>query len=116
MSVYATRKFRNAAAMLMMLSGITHVGQLWFRDTTPLNLATALIGMYYLLLALGLSGRSRFTLWITSVSVLAGAAATSSLWTPGSPNPLLLWHLTADALVAALCLYLLFRTRYADMD
>lgn len=116
MSVYATRKFRNAAALLMLIAGVLQVALLWFRETSPLNLGIALAGMFYLLLALGLSGRSRFTLWLTTASVMLAAAARSTLWIPTTPDPVLAMLMTIDGAVALLCLYILFRTRYADMD
>ncbi len=116
MAVYATRKIRNTAALLMMFNGVSHVAQLWLRETSAATLLTALGGMYYLLLALGLSGQSRFTLWISAVSVIAGAALRSGQLDPGTPDATLAWHLSLDITVAALCLYILYRTRFADMD
>lgn len=116
MSVYHTRKVRNLAALLFMLSGISHVAQLWFRETDATALFTALLGMLYLLLALGLSGQSRFALWATSASAIAGAAAGRKLLSPTALDPLVIWHFAIDGIVAALCLYVLYRTRHADMD
>ena len=116
MPIYTTRKFRNAAAALMLMTSVTHIGQLWFRETTPINLMIALVGVYYLLLTLGLAGQSRFTLWVTLASTILGGAAGSTLWDPEAPDVLLAWHLAADATVALLCVYLLYRTRYAEMD
>ncbi|MDJ0878788.1 MAG: hypothetical protein QNI86_09265 [Halieaceae bacterium] len=116
MAVYATRKIRNTAALLMMLSGISHVAQLWYRETNAATLLTALAGMYYLLLALGLSGQSRFTLWISTISVSAGGVMRTGQLGTAAPDPALAWHLAMDLSVAALCLYILYRTRFADMD
>ncbi len=116
MAVYATRKIRNTAALLMMLSGISHIAQLWLRETNAATLLTALVGMYYLLLALGLSGSSRFTLWVSAVSVTAGGAVRTGQLTTSAPDPALSWHLAADLAIAGLCLYTLYRTRFADMD
>lgn len=116
MPVYATRKFRNAAALLMLASGISHVAQLWFSDIDAFHLLEGLLGMYYLLLSLGLSGRSRFTLWITAFSVIANGGYGLGRWLPEQPDLLLAGHILADATVALLCLYILYRTRYASMD
>ncbi len=116
MSVYATRKFRNTTALLMLLSGMSQIALLWFRETGALTLGIALGGMFYLLLALGLSGRSRFTLWLTSASVTLAGIARSTLWVPDAPDPVLAMLMTIDGAVAVLCLYILFRTRFADMD
>ena len=41
MSVYPTRKARNIAAFLTLLSGFSHVAQLWFRETDGTALLTA---------------------------------------------------------------------------
>lgn len=116
MPVYATRKLRNLAATLMLLSGLSHVGQLWFRELDGMALITALLGMFYLVLALGLSGQSRFTLWVSSVTVCASGMAGSQLLDLDALDPLLAWHLAVDALVVPLCLYVLFRTRHSEMD
>ena len=116
MTVYRTRKVRNLAALLFMLSGLSHVAQLWFRDTDGAALLTALLGMLYLLLALGLSGQSRFALWATSVTAIPGAAAGTLLLSPDPFDPLVVWHYAVDGTVAALCLYILYRTRFAEMD
>jgi hypothetical protein len=116
MSVHGTRSIRNIAALLVSLSGVTHVAQLWFRDIDEGSLLTALIGMVYLLLGLGLSGQSRFTLWACAITTLAAAGLGLTLLTPSEPDALLVWHITADVIAGPLCLYILYRTRYADMD
>jgi hypothetical protein len=116
MSVYPTRKARNIAAFLTLLSGFSHVAQLWFRETDGTALLTAAAGMIYLLLGLGLSGQSRFALWATTVTAAAGASAGRSLLSAGTSELLLRWHLLADLMVAMLCVYILYTTRDVDMD
>jgi hypothetical protein len=116
MPAHATRQIRNTAVLLMLASGVTHVAQLWFRDTDPAALLTALVGMYYLVLALGLAGRARFTVWITAASLLGEAAFGLSLWSADAPDMLMAWHILAGVTVAGLCLYVLYRTRYSPMD
>lgn len=116
MPVYATRNLRNLAAALMLLSGLTHIGQLWFVKLNGNALLAALLGMFYLLISLGLSGRSRFTLWLASC-MPAAAAVAAVLKPETSPLATLwLWHIAADIAVPGLCLYILFRTRHSDMD
>jgi hypothetical protein len=109
------RNVRNLAAFLLMLSGISHVAQLWFRETDATALFTALVGMVYLVLALGLSGQSRFALWATGVTLVTDGV-NSVLWSPKAANPLIMWHIAIDGIVAVLCVYILYRTRFADMD
>ena len=76
---------------------------------------TALIGAYFLLLALGLSGQSRFVLLLTAASVsmdvLLGAAGGLH-----SNGPLQNWHMALEAAIACLCCYVLYKTRFLEMD
>ncbi len=116
MPVQATRNVRNAAAVLMLGAGVSHISQLWLRSVDAETLLFGLLGMYYLVLALGLSGRSRFTLWITTLSVLASAAHGINRWPSGQIDPLLGGHVAVDITVAGLCIYVLIRTRHAPMD
>lgn len=116
MPASTTRRVRNAAAALMLASGISHIAQLWFSDADAYTLLLGLLGMYYLVLALGLSGRSRFTLWITVASVVASGAFGLAQWSPQEPEILLAWHIVADATAALLCIYVLYQNRYSRMD
>jgi hypothetical protein len=116
MPVYATRNLRNLAAALMLLSGLTHVGQLWFVKLNGIALLAALLGMFYLLISLGLSGQSRFSLWLaTGLPAAAAYAAVLKPETRLLPT-LWPWHIAADIAVPCLCLYILFRTRHSRMD
>ena len=116
MPVYATRRLRNLAATLMLLSGLTHVGQLWFVKLDGYAVSAALLGMFYLLISLGLSGRSRFTLWLASC--LPAAVAYAAVLKPETKliSTLWLWHIAVDIAVPCLCLYILYRTRHSEMD
>jgi hypothetical protein len=100
----------------MLLSGLTHIGQLWLVKLDAQALMAALLGMFYLLIGLGLAGQSRFTLWIASALPAAAAVLGLTLLAGNISQPLLLWHVAADILVATLCIYILFHTRHADMD
>ena len=116
MSVYRTRRVRNLAAVLMLLSGVTHISQLWYRETDGVALFTAMTGMVYLLLGLGLSGQSRFALLASSFAVIANGVANGTTLSTSAIDPLLWWHVCIDATVAVLCLYILYATRSDVMD
>ena len=116
MPVYATRSTRNLAATLMLLSGLTHVGQLWFVKLDGYALSAALLGMFYLLISLGLYGRSRFSLWLASCLPVAAAYATVLKPETRLLPTLWFWHIGAEIAVTCLCLYILFRTRNSVMD
>ena len=100
----------------MGLSGFTHIAQLWLFDLDGPAIIGAGAGVIYLLIALGLAGHSRFTLWASMFFPgLSGSAAVLRYLTLGE-EPLTLFHVTIDSLVILFCAYILFRTRYADMD
>ncbi len=115
MQIQATWNFRRSAALLILISGITHIGQLWFRETSGEALLTALVGAYYLLLALGLLGQSRFVLWLTSASTSTAVLANASSGLQQAES-LQGWHVGLETVVACLCFFVLFRTRFDDMD
>ena len=116
MPVYATRKLRNLAAALIIASGLTHIAQLWFVRLEGTVLLTALLGVFYLLIGLGLAGQSRFTLWIAVVLPATVGATVLGQLTVVQITPLLVWHLLVDVVVASLCANILYRTRHAEMD
>jgi hypothetical protein len=76
----------------------------------------ALFGMFYLLISLGLAGKSRFTLWIALFLPMLGAFGATLRLEQGQFNPILAWHILADALVVASCAWILFRTRHMEME
>jgi len=116
MPVYATRKLRNIATILILLSGLTHVAQLWFVKLDGTTILTALLGMSYLLIGLGLSGQSRFTLWLATGIPAAAAVTEIAGLSASPPGLLLLWHTGTNITVALVCAYILYRTRHAQMD
>ena len=116
MPIHATRRLRSLAATLMLLSGISHVAQLWFNPLDTPVLISALFGMMFLLLSLGLSGQSRFTLWITIFAVILNGISGGTELDMQHVEPVLAWHLAVDLVVALLCVYIVFRTRYSEMD
>lgn len=116
MPVFETRKFRDLAASLMLLAGITHVAQLWFYTLSGTTIFAALFGMFYFLIALGLAGRSRFTLWTGVMIPGLGVAAGIQRYLGPSPVNLTLLNVAINLLVIILCGYTLFRTRHSEMD
>ena len=56
MPVFATRKLRNIGAALMLLSGLIHIGSLWFNELNSVTLVVASFGVFYFLIGLGLAG------------------------------------------------------------
>jgi len=116
MPVFKTRKLRDLAAALMLLAGITHVGQLWFYSLSGTTIFAALFGMFYFLIALGLAGKSRFSLWVAVMIPALGVVGGTQRYISPSPVELTLLNVAINLLVIFLCLYTLYRTRHSEMD
>jgi hypothetical protein len=116
MPVFETRKLRDLAAALMLLAGITQVAHLWLYTLTGTTIVTAMFGVVYFLIALGLAGKSRFSLWV-AVIIPALAVVTGMLrQTWSAPIDLNLLNVSINLLVLFLCGYTLYRTRHSEMD
>jgi hypothetical protein len=102
---------RNTAAAMMCLSGLVHIGSLWFRDISGTTLIAALFGGAYLLIGIGLYGVSRFTL---SLAVLVPGIGT---WlalrhiAPGNMSSLAIAQILTNIVVIVLCAAVLYRVR-----
>lgn len=98
-------RLRTLAALLATISGAALSASLWFLPTTPTLLATALCGALYLILALGLFGTSRFTLFLAVAVPLARA------WLGLYPLPLEGWEqlrTVTDVAIALTCVPVLW--------
>ncbi|MDX1734524.1 MAG: hypothetical protein R3228_09155 [Halioglobus sp.] len=109
-----TRLTRAAAACLLTASGYAHVAALWYRELTEPALLDALLGATYLIIALGLLGHSRFSLFIGAV--LPATIATVLYNTVPEPSDIYRLRMGADAIVALLCALVLWRVRNVPSD
>ena len=116
MPVYATRKLRNFATGLMLVAGCTHIGQLWLYPLSGTSIIAAMSGVLYLLIALGLAGRSRFSLWMGLVIPAIDAGAGILRYRRLDQEVLTLSNIAINLLLIAICAYILYRTRNARMD
>lgn len=98
---------RQLAAIFAVCLGAAHVASLWFRALDEAAVASLLLGTVYLIIGLGLFGRSRFTLYI-AVAVPATVAAFRLHYAKES-LPLL--ALLADFLMLALAVSAIWRNR-----
>ncbi len=114
--VFETRKFRDLAAALMLLAGVSHVAQLWLYPLDGTTMIAALFGVFYFLLALGLAGQSRFSLWVGVCIPGIGAAGGIQRYLSPAAVGMTLPNVFINLLVIALCAYILFHTRHSDMD
>lgn len=102
---------RRIAAILMTLSGMSHIAALWMHDITPAVMVNVLFGAIYLFIGIGLFGQSRFALF--TAIVFPGLGATLGLMTYelSSFSTLGLIQLAVDFIVIAICAIVLFSVR-----
>lgn len=100
---------RMFAASLVLLSGLAQLGSLWLRELDGRSITDGVLGGVYLILALGLFGRSRFSLFM-GILIPTVTATTLLFFYPASIE----WQLqryATDAVIALLCLLVLWRVR-----
>jgi hypothetical protein len=98
-------KLRNLAAVLTALSGTGQCLALWLLPTTPMLLGTALMGSIYLVLALGLFGISRLSLFLAVILLPLRS------WFGLLPLDIPTWEflrVASDLAIALLCLPMLW--------
>ena len=103
---------RYAAATIVAVSGVAQIATLWRYRLSEGVLLTALIGSVYLLIAIGLYGRSRFTLFLAAG---VSAACAGMLILGGLPWPwpaVQLIRFASDIAVVVLCCRVLWSVRH----
>lgn len=111
-----TSRLRNFSATLITLSGASHIAELWLRDLNVAAMANALLGATYLFIGIGLYGRSRFALFLTTVvPSTAAALAINGYPIVGSPtlvfDSLARAQMSTEVIAAILCALILFTVR-----
>ena len=102
-------RLRNLAAVLVTLSGAGQVAQLWFRDLTANGVAELALGIAYIIIGIGLFGRSRFTLLVAIVVPAIAAARIIATITPENWGALLTARLAVDVIVVLCSVIVLLR-------
>jgi len=105
-----TRSLRLCAALLTTLSGATQVAMLWLRAIDETALLNALLGATYLLVGIGLFGRSRFSLCM-AIAVPGGMLA-GLLYYGGEPEQTRLLRMGSDLAIVLLSAVALWRVRH----
>ncbi|MDO8863378.1 hypothetical protein Q6D67_16855 [Haliea sp. E1-2-M8] len=103
---------RYAAATIVAVSGLLQIASLWRYRLSEDVLLTALIGSVYLLVAIGLYGRSRFTLFVAAgvSAACAGILLLSGLPWPWPAAQVL--RFASDLAVVLLCGRVLWSVRH----
>lgn len=98
---------RSLAATLMLISGVTHVIQLFVYGAAGHVVGAALFGVAYFVIGLGLRGTSRWALWAGAVLPTIGGVLGVVRFTTLHANPFSVFHVGIDLVVVPICIYLL---------
>ncbi len=104
-------RLRLLAAILITASGAGQVARLWFSDLSANTLIGAFVGVVYIIIGIGLQGRSRFTLFVAIAVPLAAAALLLNFAPGGAPGTPQIIRLTIDLLVVLCSALVLANTR-----
>lgn len=105
-----TSFMRMVSAILMGLSGLGQIGALWLRALTGAALADALLGFVYLIIAIGLFGQSRFSLFL---AIVVPALVTGGiLYITPQPEQVYKLRMAIDAVVILFSALELWRVRH----
>lgn len=111
------RKLRVFTGCLITAAGSGLVAALWFRELTAVAVVDALLGAVYLVIAIGVFGQSRFSLFLAGlVPALVAVVVFSALESQGdltiaAANRLTQLRIAIDITIAASASIALWRAR-----
>jgi len=100
---------RRIAAILMLLSGVTHVAQLFVYGAPGHVVGASLFGIAYFAIGVALKGQSRAALWLGAIVPAIGGTLGVIRFTTVHANPFSVFHVGIDLVVIPICVYLLLR-------
>lgn len=101
---------RQIAGVLMLISGVTHVVQLFFYPANHSAWGASIFGAIYFALGVYLlRSDARAALWLTTI--LPSIGGTLGMWRflHLHRNPFSVFHVAVDLIVVPCCIYLLVR-------
>jgi hypothetical protein len=104
-----TRRIRRIAAILMLLSGVTHVAQLFVYGAPGHVVGASLFGIAYFAIGVALKGQSRAALWLGAIVPAIGGTLGVIRFATVHANPFSVFHVGIDLVVIPICIYLLLR-------
>ena len=91
----------------MLVSGVSHISQLFVYSTAGHVVGAALFGVVYLALGLLLLDQSRVALWLAVVLPAIGGTLGVLRFATVQANPFSVFHVGVDLVVVPICVYLL---------
>ncbi len=103
-------KPRQIAGVLMLISGVTHVVQLYFYPANHSAWGASIFGAIYFALGLYLlRSNARAALWLTTILPSIGGALGVWRFLHLHRNPFSVFHVAVDLIVVPCCIYLLMK-------
>lgn len=106
----STSSARIAAAVIASVSGLGQIASLWLRDLSGAAVGDALLGAVYLLIAIGLFGTSRLSLFLAAI--VPAAAAISTAYRMPHPEDITVLRIALDLIIVVFSTLELWRTRH----
>jgi hypothetical protein len=102
------RRLRQAAAILMLITGVSHVLQPFLFGTSTHLLAAAFVGIMYFAIGVALFGQARAALWVGAILPTIGGVLGVIRCITVDANPFTFLHVGIDLLVVPICIYLIW--------
>jgi len=100
----------------MLLSGVTHVSQLFVYGFKHHVIGAAVFGAIYFLIGLALLGRTKIALWIGIVLPSIGGILGVYRFLVLQVNSFSIFHIIIDLIVVPVCIYLLTKSGGEKLD
>jgi hypothetical protein len=100
-------KIRRIAAILMLISGVTHVSQLFVYGSRESVIGASIFGVIYFVIGLFLLGKTRSALWAGAILPTIGGILGIYRFFFLHTNPFTVFHVIIDLAVIPICVHLL---------
>ena len=99
-------KVQLLIAFLLLVSGVTHITQLWFYELNKITIGAALFGIVYFIIGALLLIGFRIAVLLSAVIPLIGALGGMYRYLKIERLKLIIFHLMIDIIVITLSFYL----------
>ncbi|MES2310520.1 MAG: hypothetical protein V4507_16830 [Verrucomicrobiota bacterium] len=91
------------SSWLLMISGTTHIIQLYFYGNQGHVIGASIFGLLYFLIGLGLQKSCKTAMWLAVTLPVIGGLAGLARFILIHPNPFTAFHVIVDLIVVPLC-------------
>ncbi len=102
---------RLTAGILLLISAVTHVLQLFVYGTAGHVIGAAAFGVLYLIIGIFLILDKKWALWLGATLPAVGGVLGIARFIFRQSTPFIIFHVLVDLIVVPLCIYLLVQYR-----